>query len=169
MAGFATTAWCFRSSLTDLAIEIKHFPKLSWRWRTQESRGPPASASASTTRPARSKEYKIPHTRQNAFLRCLYTAPCAKFLRLWGKSELGVSVSSPSLTSDPIFMTMITMTNDHVQGSTTTSSERTASRCTLVTGTQFSTTTPASPHGFGTIGRIRRASLSVFLRSRPCS
>ena len=58
---------------------------------------------------------------------------------------------------------------DDIQGSTTTSSERTASLCTLVTGTQFSTITPASPHGFGTIGRIRRASLSVFLRSRPCS
>ena len=111
MAAFATTAWCFRSSVTDLAIEIKHFPKLSWRWRTQESRGPPASASASTTRPARSKEYKIPpYIGRTRFLRCLFTAPCAKYLRLRGKSELGVSVSSPSLTSDPIIMIMITVT-----------------------------------------------------------
>ena len=167
MAAFATTAWCFRSSVTDLAIWIKHFPQPSWRWRTQESRGPPASVSASTTRPARSKEYKIPHTRQNAFFKvplycslCQVPAPVRK-VRVRGLCELSI-FDKWSHFYDHDY-------RDDVQGCTTTSSERTVSLCTLGTGTQFSTTTPASPHGFGTIGRIRRASLSVFLRSRPFS
>ena len=55
---------------------------------------------------------------------------------------------------------------DHVQGCTTTSSERMGNRCTLGIGTLFSTTTPASPPGFGTTGRTTEVWLSAFLQRR---
>ena len=61
---------------------------------------------------------------------------------------------------------LATPQNDHIEGCTTTSSERMGDRCTLGIGTLSSTTTPPSPPGCGTTGRTTEAWPSVFLQSR---
>ena len=104
-------------------------------------------------------DYKMPQNLS----RCLYIVPSARFLPPPGRSQSGASVSSPSLTSDLI---QIFFSIDHVQGCTTTSSERMGNRCTLVIGTLFSTTTPAFPPGFGTTGRTTEVWRSAFLQRR---
>ena len=153
---------------------LLNLSKFSWRSRIQGIRGPPVLATASMMRLVRWQcavlsissplsylyiDYKMPKN----ISRCLYFVPSARFLPPLGRSRSGASVSCPSLTSDLI---QIFFSIDHVQGCTTTSSERMGNRCTLGIGTLFSTTTPAFPPGFGTTGRTTEVWLSAFLQRR---
>ena len=95
--------------------------------------------------------------------RCLCTVPSVRCLPLSGRSQSGASVSFPSSTSDFIqFWSPLTLS----QGCTTTSSERMGNQCTLDIGTPSSTTTQASPPGFGMTGRTTEAWRSAFLQRR---
>ena len=153
---------------------LLNLSKFSWRSRIQGVRRPPVLATASMMRLVRWQctvlsflsplfylyiDYKMPPKPFQVPLfcpLCEVPAPVRK-VTVRGLCELSIF----DKWSHSILVSI-----DHVQGCTTTSSERMGSRCTLDIGTLFSTTTPASPPGFGTTGRTTEVWRSAFLRRR---